>query len=49
MIINRVNFAYRLGTEKLNKRAMQTLKLDKERNLITEKEFLEAMEVIKNN
>ncbi|KHD34201.1 hypothetical protein NL50_17810 [Clostridium acetobutylicum] len=45
--INRVGFIYKLGTEKLNKRAIQALKLDREKNLITDKEFLEAMKTIR--
>ncbi|WP_257675015.1 hypothetical protein [Clostridium felsineum] len=49
LIIDRVGFVYKIGDEKRNKRTMQALKLDREKQLITGKEFLEAIKIIGNN
>jgi hypothetical protein len=49
LIIPMAGFIYRIGTPKKNKRAVQALKYDKEKGLITELEYMEAMDKLRNN
>lgn len=49
LIIVRPNYVYRIGTPKRNAKAIQALKGDKEKNFITELEYMSAMNKLQNN
>ncbi|AAK79904.1 hypothetical protein BJV85_002048 [Clostridium acetobutylicum] len=49
LIVDRPGFVYSIGTPKRNARAIQALKLDCEKELITESEYLEAMDKLQKN